>query len=91
MRHLANWLCLFGFAAGCTVATVQPLPVEGELAARIAVAVAKARRSPEPAPKPTPGECCKQCENGWITHGDGHRTPCPCPATCKCKSTGEKR
>ena len=34
------------------------------------------------APPPTPGpapEKCQQCGGtGWITHGDGHKTPCPC-------------
>jgi hypothetical protein len=40
-----------------------------------------------PAPGPKPGECCGDCKGtGFITHGDGHRTPCPCPATCKCKA-----
>lgn len=41
---------------------------------------------PEPGPKP---ECCSDCKGtGYITHGDGHRTPCPCPATCRCKAAG---
>ena len=31
-------------------------------------------------------QCCGQCKNGVITHGDGHRTPCPCPPDCKCKA-----
>ena len=40
-----------------------------------------------PAPAPKPGECCSDCKGtGFITHGDGHRTPCPCPPTCKCKA-----
>jgi hypothetical protein len=30
-------------------------------------------------------ECCGECTGGFITHGDGHKTPCPCPPTCKCK------
>ena len=30
-------------------------------------------------------KCCGACKNGVITHGDGHKTPCPCPPDCKCK------
>lgn len=31
-------------------------------------------------------ECCGACQGtGLITHGDGHKTPCPCPPDCKCK------
>lgn len=33
-------------------------------------------------------KCCGQCVNGVITHGDGHKTPCPCPPDCKCKTKG---
>lgn len=33
-------------------------------------------------------KCCGACKNGVITHGDGHRTPCPCPPDCKCKAKG---
>jgi hypothetical protein len=32
-------------------------------------------------------ECCGECQGGFITHGDGHKTPCPCPPDCKCKAT----
>jgi hypothetical protein len=47
--------------------------------------------SPAPAPKPTPDKCCGECKGtGFITHGDGHRTPCPCPPTCKCKQKQAK-
>lgn len=32
-------------------------------------------------------ECCGECKGtGFITHGDGHRTPCPCPPDCECKA-----
>lgn len=34
-------------------------------------------------------ECCGNCKNGVITHGDGHKTPCPCPSTCKCKAKSQ--
>lgn len=34
-------------------------------------------------PSPEPAECT--CDGtGYITHGDGHKTPCPCD-NCKCK------
>lgn len=41
---------------------------------------------PQP-PKPHPQGCvsgCK-CDNGLITHGDGHNTRCKCPKTCPCQ------
>ncbi len=28
-------------------------------------------------PAPSPGKCDKCGGTGWITHGDGHKTPCP--------------
>lgn len=32
-------------------------------------------------------ECCGACKGtGFITHGDGHKTPCPCPQDCECKA-----
>lgn len=31
-------------------------------------------------------ECCGSCKNGVVTHGDGHKTPCPCPPDCACKA-----
>lgn len=35
---------------------------------------------------PVTTECCKECKGtGFITHGDGHKTPCPCPPDCECK------
>jgi hypothetical protein len=36
-----------------------------------------------------PSKCCGQCKGGIITHGDGHRTPCPCPPDCKCKQKSQ--
>lgn len=68
-------------------------PASNDEAARCAGAVAAAYASmvrqgptpPEPGPEPKPG-CCDECQGtGWITHGDGHKTPCPCPETCECK------
>ena len=41
-----------------------------------------------PTPVPTPGQC-KDCKGtGYITHGDGHKTPCPKWPGCT-KKTGE--
>lgn len=34
----------------------------------------------------TQAECCGSCKNGMVTHGDGHKTPCPCPPDCMCKA-----
>jgi hypothetical protein len=32
-------------------------------------------------------KCCGACNGtGFITHGDGHKTPCPCPPDCECKA-----
>ena len=32
-------------------------------------------------------KCCGGCKGtGFITHGDGHKTPCPCPPDCECKA-----
>ena len=46
---------------------------------------------PQPAPVPNPKpECCGECKGtGYITHGDGHKTPCPCPPGCKCKTNSK--
>lgn len=40
------------------------------------------------APQIAVKQCCGACRNGVITHGDGHKTPCPCPDDCKCKTKG---
>ena len=37
------------------------------------------------AVEPVAKECCGSCKNGFIVHGDGHKTPCPCPPDCECK------
>lgn len=65
--------------------------VDAKSAAAVAVAYAIVAPSsgeptpPPPGPKPKP-ECCGDCRGtGFVTHGDGHKTPCPCPKTCPCK------
>lgn len=37
------------------------------------------------AVEPVTKKCCGSCKNGFIVHGDGHKTPCPCPSDCECK------
>jgi hypothetical protein len=71
--------------------SADPAAIDRE-SPRAAAAVSAARASlaveapPEPAPTPKPETCCSDCGGtGMITHGDGHRTPCPCPASCPCK------
>lgn len=73
--------------------SAEPQAVDREhprAAAAVAAAYATFATEADPAPSPTPGpgKCCGECKGGWITHGDGHRTPCPCPSTCKCKTAG---
>ena len=45
-------------------------------AAAIDFALATMTDSDVPAP-PAPDKCPRCNGNGWITHGDGHKTPCP--------------
>ncbi len=43
--------------------------------------------SDERKPVPDPEEC--ECNGtGYLTHGDGHRTPCNCGSSCRCSNTG---
>jgi hypothetical protein len=83
-----RWLIVLSVVAvGC----VASLPADDSLTADLACEVAREavrmrQLPPAPEPSPKPGECCKQCKGtGFITHGDGHRTPCPCPPNCVCK------
>lgn len=55
-----------------------------DLSASVAVNAAYVIHTKE-SPAPVQ-ECCGECVNGVIKHGDGHTTPCPCPADCKCKT-----
>jgi hypothetical protein len=55
------------------------------------VAVEAAYVLQQPAKTPEKDQCCGQCKCGIITHGDGHKTPCPCPTTCKCKTCPPRR
>lgn len=78
------------FLAALATMAAEPGALEHEhpraAAACQAAYAAMAVDTAPPAPTPKPGECCGDCRGtGYITHGDGHRTPCPCPASCKCK------
>lgn len=57
-----------------------------DMTARVATEAAVTINQPAAVITPVKSDCCGECKGGWITHGDGHRTPCPCPATCKCKA-----
>lgn len=57
--------------------------VSPDLTARVAVEAAVTLQSQPVAV--VQDTCCKQCKNGIITHGDGHKTLCPCPPECECK------
>jgi hypothetical protein len=81
------WRSFLAFLASLAA---EPAAIDQEqprAAAAVAVAYAGfAVEAPAPAPTPAPGKCCSDCGGkGYITHGDGHRTPCPCPPSCKCK------
>lgn len=85
---MTRWLvCMLVAIGGC----VASLPADDSLTADIACEAARMvvqlRNAPPPGPAPEPEKCCDACKGtGYITHGDGHRTPCPCPASCKCKA-----
>lgn len=86
MRFL---LCLTLVLFGCVASLPGDDVLTADMACETARMVVQMRRDavPQPAPEPN-GECCKQCKGtGFITHGDGHKTPCPCPPNCPCKKT----
>jgi|LSQX01.3.fsa_nt_gb hypothetical protein len=74
---------LLAILAFCVVLLGGCLPDDAALDLRDAVAVDLALatmsdRTPQPRPEPpTPYNCPRCKDTGWITHGDGHRTPCP--------------
>lgn len=70
------------FLAGCSATGTAADPADADAVAAIAIEHAR-RTAPEITPAP---ESC-DCEgSGYITHGDGHKTPCPCggPGACTC-------
>ena len=72
---------------GCVATLPGDDSLTADIACETARMVTQLRQVPAPEPKPSPdGDCCKQCKGtGFITHGDGHKTPCPCPPNCPCK------
>ena len=83
---------LLAILAFCVVLLAGCLPNEAALDLRDAVAVDLALatmtdHAPAPQPDPpTPYDCPRCKDTGWITHGDGHRTPCP---DCSDGSSGD--
>jgi len=75
MKRLILTACVM-FIAGC-----QPGTVVDDCRDAVAVDLALATMTddaPLPWPHPpTPYDCPRCRDTGWITHGDGHRTPCP--------------
>jgi len=48
------------------------------VAVDLALATMTDADAPQPSPNPPRPDRCPRCDDtGWITHGDGHRTPCP--------------
>lgn len=85
---MTRWLIVLTVAfVGCVASLPADDSLTADLACEVAREVVRMRQlPPAPEPAPKPGECCTQCKGtGYITHGDGHRTPCPCPPTCVCK------
>jgi len=75
MKRLILTACVM-FIAGC-----QPGTVADDCRDAVAIDLALATMTddaPLPSPHPpTPYDCPRCRDTGWITHGDGHRTPCP--------------
>jgi len=46
-------------------------------AAAVDLAISTMVDTPVPQPGPSPAKCFRCNGTGWITHGDGHKTPCP--------------
>ena len=61
----------------------EPQDLRPVVAAEAAFVVNTARLE-----NPDADKCCGLCVNGMITHGDGHKTPCPSPPDCECKLKG---
>lgn len=74
-RFCLLWVLLC--CCGC-----EAVRAESDWRDAVAVDLAVATMVDAPAPVPKPDRCERCKGTGSITHGDGHRTPCPdCPAT----------
>lgn len=67
------------FIAGCAAAKAAPVP--GESASAIAISYELHRDKAVTPVNPVPSVRCNGTK--YITHGDGHRTPCPGCQDCK--------
>jgi hypothetical protein len=82
-----QWLLSVLASLSADPAQIDQEAPRASAAVSVAYAATAPDKAPEPKPEPKPG-CCTDCGGkGYITHGDGHRTPCPCPASCKCKAS----
>ena len=64
------------FALLCSCGCTAP-QAESDYRDAVAVDLALATMTDSPAPLPKPDRCERCRGTGYLTHGDGHRTPCP--------------
>lgn len=65
-------ICLLPLLTGCDTATAT-----ADYTDVAAADMALATMVDTSLPTPAPGKCEKCGGDGWLDHGDGHRTPCP--------------
>ena len=71
---MKRWCCLFLLVCLCGCEAARSADDYRDAAA-VDLAIATMDEAPQPGPSPAK---CSRCNGtGWITHGDGHRTPCP--------------
>lgn len=75
-------LALVMTAAGCG----GPSTAQENFRDAVAVEMTLATMVDGAAPAPSPYRCARCRDTGWLTHGDGHRTPCP---DCQSGSAGD--
>jgi len=74
MKNLVMLCLAVGLAAaGCG----GPSPAQEHFRDVVAVELALATLADGASPTPSPYSCARCRDTGWLTHGDGHRTPCP--------------
>lgn len=69
--------CLLLMLLGCCGCVPAAIAIDYRDAAAIELGIASLAGVPAPQPVPTPEKCLRCKGTGWLTHGDGHRTPCP--------------
>jgi hypothetical protein len=89
MKEFVLWILTI-YSADPEVIDREPAKAYAACSAAYAtLEVVAPKPKPKPQPKPNDG-CCGECGGtGFITHGDGHKTPCPCPEGCDCKPKQE--